>query len=462
MGSQSILKKQDEKQLTEGKILPSLLFFAFPVLLALFLQAMYGAADLMIVGHFSGTFDQSGVASGSQLLCLTTMVVTGFSMGVTVYIGNAVGAGNPERAGRGIGNATLLFGTVAVLLTFILVLFSEPLAGILDAPPEAFSATASYIRICGFGSLFIIAYNLLGAVFRGLGDSKTPLMTVAVACVVNIIGDLFLVGYLHLGATGAAAATVTAQALSVFVSLLVLRNRTLPFTIRREDFSYDAETFRKIVLVGLPIGFQELLVQFSFLFIQIVVNGMGVRASAGIGVAEKVISFLMLVSSAYMQSMSAFVAQNMGAGKYRRARKAVFYGMATGVFAGSLTWSLAFFFGDVLSGLFTSEQAVILLSHEYLKGFSFDCMLTAVLFCFIGYFNGSGKTLFVMLQGVAGAFLIRTPIVYFLSTTEWAGLFHIAAATPISSVIQIGMCIAAYRYYRNDLCPDLAPRVSAD
>ena len=440
--------------LTQGNILKSLLTFAVPVLLALFLQAMYGAADLLIVGRFAGTAEQSGVATGSQLFNLITMVVAGLSMGVTVFVGNAAGAGDAERAGKGIGTAAVLFTVIAVLITAAAVPASGALAAMMHAPADAFAQTSAYIRICGAGTVFIVAYNVLSAVLRSVGDSKTPLLTVAVACAVNIAGDLILVAGFGMGAAGAAIATVAAQGVSVACALYVLKRRGLPFAFSLRFFRPEGRCLRALLLVGAPIALQELLVQFSFLFIQIIVNDMGVAESAAVGVAEKVCVFLMLVSSAYMQSIAAFVAQNNGAGLPERSRRALVYGVRTALAAGFAMGLLAFFAGGALAAVFSKEQAVILAAHDYLRSYAIDCVLTAVLFCFVGYFNGCGRTLFVMIQGIAGAFCVRVPAVYLISRLSGVTLFHIGLATPLSSAVQIALCLIAYRYYRRRAAGD--------
>lgn len=440
-------RHQSEQTLTKGNILPSLISFAFPVLVALFLQAMYGAVDLLVVGKFAGTYEQSGVATGSQLLNLITMIITGLSMGITVLVGETIGSGRKETAGKGIGTAICIFAAASLLITIFVVPCSGVLTHLLHAPEEAVIPTGNYIRICGIGTGFIVAYNVIGAVFRGMGDSKTPLITVAIACAVNIVGDFILVAILKMGAAGAAIATVSAQAISVLVSLWFIRKRKLPFTFSAEYLRFDPWCTKKILRVGIPIALQEMLVQFSFLFIQIIVNNMGVTESAAVGVAEKVCVFLMLVSSAYMQSISAFVAQNNGAGQPERSRKALFYGIGTALIAGAFMSALAFGFGNSLSSIFSNEADVIAASHEYLKAYAIDCILTSVLFCFIGYFNGCEKTLFVMLQGLAGAFCVRIPVVYLVSRLKNITLFHIGLGTPASTVVQIILCVAAYYIY---------------
>ena len=442
------MSQTKEQSLIQGNILKSLISFAFPVLLALFLQAMYGAADLIIVGQFADTYEQSGVASGSQLFNMITMVITGLTMGVTVFVGDCIGGGKPDQAGQGIGTGISIFAVLAVVITALVVPFSNSLAAFMHAPAEAFAQTSGYVRICGIGTVFITAYNVIGAVFRGIGDSKTPLFTVAIACVINIFGDLVLVAGLGMGAAGAGIATVSAQAVSVVFSLYFISKKNLPFTFSKKYIHFDPACLKKILLVGVPIALQEMLVQFSFLFIQVVVNGMGVMESAAVGVAEKVCVFLMLVASAYMQSISAFVAQNNGAGEFERSRKALFYGIQTALVAGLIMGAVAFFGGDLLSAIFSSEEEVIACAHDYLKAYAIDCLLTAILFCFVGYFNGCGKTVFVMVQGVIGAFCVRIPAVYWMSHLQGASLFHIGLGTPISSVAQIVLCGAAFHMYQ--------------
>ena len=441
------MNQTNQQSLIQGNILKSLISFAFPVLLALFLQAMYGAADLIIVGQFADTFEQSGVSSGSQLFNTITMVITGLSMGVTVFVGDCIGGGKPEKAGRGIGTGIAIFAVLAIVVTALVIPFSDNLAAFMHAPAEAFTQTSSYVRICGIGAVFITAYNVIGAIFRGIGDSKTPLITVAIACVINIFGDLLLVAGFGMGAAGAAMATVSAQGISVVASLYFISKKDLPFTFSKKFIRFDPSCLKRILLVGVPIALQDMLVQFSFLFIQVVVNGMGVMESAAVGVAEKVCGFLMLVASAYMQAISAFVAQNNGAGKWERSRKVLFYGIKTALIAGFIMGSVAFFAGNYLSAIFSNQGDVIAYAHDYLKAYAIDCLLTAVLFCFVGYFNGCGKTVFVMAQGVFGAFCVRIPAVYLMSQIEGASLFHIGLGTPISSMAQIVLCILAYRFY---------------
>lgn len=440
---------------TEGKILSPLLRFAVPVLLALFLQATYGAVDLLVVGKFAETADISAVATGSQIMHTITMVLVGLAMGITVLLGQKIGAGEPKSAGRVIGSGICLFAILTLVCTVLFVALAAPIARLMQAPEAAFSPTVSYLRICSGGMLFIIAFNVLGSIFRGIGDSKMPLITVAIACVVNIGGDLLLVAVCKLGAAGAAIATIGAQAVSVLLSMIIIAKRTLPFTLTKQDIRLDKYYTGQILKLGMPLALQDLLVSISFLVIMAIVNSLGLIESAGVGVSEKLCAFIMLIPSAFMQSMSAFVAQNIGASKPERAKKALFYGILTSLAAGFITGWLSFFHGDLLSSIFANESAVIGASADYLKAYAIDCLLTSFLFCFIGYFSGMGKTVFVMSQGIIGAFLVRIPISYFVSRIAGVSLFYIGLATPASTLLQILLCAVYFLLINKKSAPAL-------
>lgn len=426
---------------TEGKILQPLILFAFPVLLALFLQAMYGAVDLLIVGKFATSADVSAVSTGSQIMTTLTNLISSFAMGTTILLGQQIGSGRKEEGGKTVGTAVLMFAGIAILMSIIMVIFAPQISSIMNAPEEAFQKTVNYIRICGSGMLVIVAYNLIGCIFRGLGDSKTPLITVAIACVCNIAGDLLLCAVFHMGTEGAAIATVFAQIISVVASFLFIRKKELPFIIRRTDIRIHREYLGKMVGFGAPIALQDLLVSISFLIILAIVNSMGVIASAGVGVAEKVCAFIMLISSAFMQSMSAFVAQNYGAELMRRARKALHYGIAVSFSIGVVMFLITFFHGNLLAGIFSSDTEVVLAAADYLKAYAIDCLFTAIFFCYTGFYNGIGKTRFVMIQGILGAFFVRVPVSYIMSIQPDASLFHIGLATPMSSILQLVLCV---------------------
>ncbi len=432
--------------LTQGRILGPLMRFTLPIMAALVLQTLYGAVDLLVVGQFASPASVSAVATGSQVLYSLTVIITGLAMGVTILIGQQFGQRKEEEIGNTVGAGICLFAALSLILTGIMLVMTPVFVRLLKAPPEAFDYTVQYVMICSAGILFIAAYNTLGSIFRGMGDARTPLIAVLIACIANIGLDLLFVAVFKMGAAGAALATILAQAFSVILSLLIIRKRGLIFPFSRKQICFNKTIILRIIKMGAPCALQDLLVSISFLAITAIVNQLGVIASAGVGVAEKLCGFIMLVPSSYTQSMSAYVAQNIGAGLKKRAKKGLYYGMLTSFCFGIIMSYFAFFHGETLSRVFAKDSAVILASAEYLKGYAIDTLLVSFLFCFIGYFNGCGSTTFVMVQGLVGAFGVRIPVSYLMSKAAEVSLFHIALATPCSTVVQIILCLSYFRW----------------
>ena len=437
--------KSDKADFTQGSILKKLVAFMMPVLGALILQAAYGAVDLLVVGRFGSTSGLSAVSTGSQVLNLVTFVVVQFAMGITVLIARYLGEKKPEKIGAVIGGGAIVFTIISVVLFIVMVCFAHPISILMQAPEEAVDLTASYVRICGGGIFFIVAYNLLSAIFRGLGDSKSPLLFVLVACIVNVVGDLALVAGLHMDAAGAAIATVSAQVLSVVFAVILLMKKDLPFTIARKDFRLNPQC-KKFLKIGLPLALQEFLTQVSFLALCAFVNRLGLEASSGYGVACKIVNFAMLVPSALMQSMASFVSQNIGAGKKKRAKKSMFTGIGVGLVVGCLVFALVMLKGDMLAGFFSTDAAVIENGYTYLKGFALETIVTAILFSMVGYFNGNNKTIWVMTQGLIQTLLVRLPLAYFMSIQPNASLTKIGLAAPISTMVGVVLNIGFYVY----------------
>ena len=302
------------------------------------------------------------------------------------------------------------------------------------------------MRICGGGIFFIVAYNLLSAIFRGLGDSRSPLLFVLVACIVNVVGDLVLVAGFHMDAAGAAIATVAAQALSVVFAVLLLIKKELPFVITKKDFCLNPQC-RRFLMIGLPLALQEFLTQVSFLALCAFVNRLGLEASSGYGVACKIVNFAMLVPSSLMQSMASFVSQNVGAGKPKRARKSMFTGIGVGLAVGCLVFILIMLKGDVLAGFFSTDAGVIQKGFDYLKGFAPETLVTAVLFSMVGYFNGNNQTIWVMVQGLVQTLLVRLPMAYFMSIQPNASLTKIGLAAPVSTAVGIVLNVGFFIYF---------------
>ncbi len=434
---EEIIMPEKESSFLQGSIFGSLIRFAVPVLGALVLQAAYGAVDLIIVGWFGDAASISAVGTGSGFMQMVTFIITSLAMGSTIIIGQHIGEQKPKEAGNTVGTTILLFSVIGIVLTIVLEIFAGRIVGILQVPAESVDKTILYLRICSAGILVIIAYNIISGVLRGVGNANLPFLFVGIACVVNIIGDLFLVGACKMDVAGAALATVLAQFVSVILSVLIIRKQNLPVSFSLPQCRIDTRELRRILNIGVPIAIQETMVQISFLVINSIVNQMGLMPSAGYGVAQKIVSFIMLIPSSVMQSVSAFVAQNIGAAQKERAWKGFLTAMVTGCSVGILLFLAGFFGGGVLSSFFTNDREVIAQSADYLRGISADCILTCVLFSSIGYFNGRGRSIPVMIQGLSSAFCIRIPVSILMSRLPGTSLVLVGMATPITTVYGI-------------------------
>ena len=434
----------DNKQnFTEGSILNKMVQFMFPILGALVLQAMYGAVDLLIVGRFGTNAGISAISTGSSIMNLFTFVICSLAAAVTILTARYLGEKRNNEISSLLGSAIAFFIVLALVCSFALVAFARPLASVMQAPAEAIDLTVQYIRICGVGFIFVVAYNLISCIFRGLGNSRLPLIFVAIACVVNIFGDLLLVAVFNMNVAGAAIATISAQAISVVLSLLIIKRQSLPFTFSPKDIRLGKETVM-LIKIGAPLALQEILTNLSFLALCAFINRLGLDASNGYGIAQKIQSFIMLIPAAIMQCMASFVAQNVGAGKEDRAKKGMLYGMAIGAGIGTVIAIFIFFKGDLLASIFSDNAQDISRAFEFMKGFAPEAAITCILFSFMGYFNGHSKSLFVMIQGLAQSFLIRLPMSYIMSIRPNASLTGVGLAAPAATIFGILLC---YLYY---------------
>lgn len=430
--------------LTEGKIWKVLLRFAVGFLITSFMQALYGAVDLFVVGRFDGSSSVSAVAIGSQFMQTITGIVLGISMGGTVLIGQAIGEKNDKRSARAVGTLSILFLILAAVLTVILTLSTDFITGILETPAEAYANTRNYIFICSIGVPFIVGYNAVSGIFRGIGDSKTPIYFVFIACAANIILDFLFVGGFKLGASGAALATVIAQALSFTVSLIFIKGRGFSFAVRREDFKLDAYSVKRILKVGSPLALQDALVNVSFLTITAIINTMGLAASASVGVVEKIIVFAMLPPSAFASAVATMTAQNVGAGKPDRALKSLKYGIGFSLIFGAGVCIYAQLLPQTLTQIFTKDKEVIEMSALYFKSYSIDCILVSFIFCMNSYFSGYSKAFISFAHSMVATFGVRIPMSYFMSKIPNVSLYLMGMAAPAASLVSIIVCFAYF------------------
>ena len=435
---------KEENNFLEGPIFPSLMRFAMPVLFAMFLQATYGAVDLLVVGKYAGAADVSAVATGSQAMLIINGIIIGLSMGTTVLLAQKIGERDEGGAANVIGATFWIFSILAIILSIIMISLAPKIAITMNAPQEALEKTINYITICSIGTVFIVAFNVISSIFRGFGNSRSPLLFVAIACFVNIIADIVFVKILGMDSSGTAIATILAQAVSVIFSLLLIFKVGFPFPFSKENLKFDSAIAKEVIRLGSPIALQDMCNEVSFLVLIGIVNSLGLTASAGVGVAERLVMFMLLIPMAYMSSISAFVAQNTGAGKHARAKKTMWVGMSTAAVFGATMFYLSFFHGGKLSSIFTSDPAVIGASTSFLKATAIECLVFSVAFCFTGYFNGIGRTKFVMVQGILSIFLVRIPYAYMASKAATPTLFNIGMSAAWTAIFTLVLCIGYY------------------
>ena len=437
-----------ERDLTSGSVWKNIVYFSLPYLLSYFLQTLYGLADLFIVGQFDSVASTTAVSIGSQVMHMLTVMIVGLAMGTTVNIGRAVGARDSQKASKVVGNTTVLFVGVSVVLAVVLLVLVQPIVRVMSTPAEAVEGTVRYLTICFIGIPFITAYNVIASIFRGLGDSKSPMYFIAVACVVNIALDYLFIGALHMGPAGAALGTTLSQTISVAVSLLVILKKKTGISVKRADFRLERVTMEQVLKIGVPIAAQDGFIQVAFIIITIIANRRGLSVAAAVGIVEKIISFLFLVPSSMLSTVSALGAQNMGAGKYERADQILRYAMGIAVGFGLIVSLLIQIIAGPVVGLFTTDVTVILLGAQYIRGYIWDCIFAGVHFSFSGYFCAYGKSEISFVHNLIAILCVRIPGVYLTSKIFPDTLFPMGLATATGSLLSVIICMIAFGWLK--------------
>ena len=432
---------EQKNELLEGRVGSTLLKFAAPFMLASFLQALYGAVDLLVVGQYTGSAAVSAVAIGSQIMQTVTGIILGISTGGTVLIARRIGEKNSEGAAQAVGNLTILFIVLACIFAPLLLIFNHQAVALMETPVEAVVDARQYVFICSCGIPFIIGYNAVSGIFRGIGDSKTPVYFIVIACAVNIVGDFILVGGLKMGAAGAALATTMAQMISFLAFLIYMRKKGLPFAFGRQHIRFEKSDMLSILKVGFPLALQDALVNVSFLTITAILNSLGLIVSAAVGVAEKIMGFAFLPAGAFASAVATMSAQNLGAKKLRRARSSYYHGMLYAFIFGCAICGFSQLFPELLPRLFSKDEAVIAAAGQYMRSYTIDCILVSFVFCTNSYFSAYGKAMISFIHSMIATFCVRIPATYFLSRYVTDSLYAMGFAAPAASLISIIICV---------------------
>lgn len=433
-----------EKNLTTGSVFKTIVYFALPYLLSYFLQTLYGMADLFIIGQFNGVDSITAVSNGSQVMHMLTVIIVGLAMGVTVTIGHAIGAARHDRASVIVGNTIVLFMSLSIVLTIILTANVGNIVKLIGIPSEAVDGTVKYLIVCFIGIPFITAYNIISAIFRGLGDSKRPMYFIAVACLANIVIDYLLIGVFNMGPVGAALGTTLSQTLSVIISLVAVVKTDAGIKLNKSDFKIDKDTITEIIKIGIPVAVQDGCIQVAFIIITVIANNRGLDEAAAVGIVEKVISALFIVPSSMLATVSALAAQNIGAGRHDRASKTLWYAVLITTVYGFIVTLIVEFNCDFIVGMFTADTMVIMFGAQYLSSYIVDSIFAGVHFSFSGYFAACGKSYIGFIHNIAAIALLRVPGSYLASIKFSDTLFPMGMAAPAGSLLSVVICVIAY------------------
>lgn len=433
-----------EKNLTTGSVFKNLIFFSLPYLLSYFLQTLYGMADLFIVGQFNATDSITGVSIGSQIMHMITVMIVGLAMGATVTIGRSIGANERKTASRYIGNTVTLFMIGSVALAALLLIFVRPIVSVMSTPAQAVESTVDYLTICFIGIPFITAYNIISSIFRGLGDSKSPMYFIAIACACNIGLDYLFIGTLKMGPAGAALGTTLSQTISVIISLIVIRKTNTGIKLTKEDFKLKKDTIGNVLRIGIPVSLQDGFIQISFIIITIIANRRGLNDAAAVGIVEKIISFLFLIPSSMLSSISALGAQNIGAGKPHRAKLTLRYAIILILCSGVVVIGIVQLIAPQLVAMFDDSPEVVRLGTQYLRSYVVDYLFAGIHFCMSGYFCAIERSGISFLHNSISIVCARVPISYIASIKFPSTLFPMGCAAPCGSLLSIVICVIAY------------------
>lgn len=433
-----------EQDLTTGSVFKRIVYFSLPYLLSYFLQTLYGMADLFITGQFYGVDTITAVSNGSQIMHMMTVIIVGLAMDTTVTIGRSVGAKCTEQAEKIIGNTITLFMGIAVAFTVILVVLVKPIVVLIATPQEAVAGTSIYLLICFIGIPFITAYNIISSIFRGLGDSKSPMYFIGIACVMNIALDYLFMGAFHMGAAGAALGTVCAQTFSVLVALWVIRRRKTGISLKKSDFKIERAVIGQVLKIGIPVALQDGFIQVAFMIITVIANSRGVSDAAAVGVVEKVISALFIVPSSMLATVSALSAQNLGAGKEKRATDTLHYATVITTIYGMIVAVLIQFIAENVVGIFTSDTTVVTMGSAYIRSYIWDCIFAGIHFSFSGYFAACGKSYIGFLHNIISITFVRVPGSYLASKYFTDTLYPMGLAAPAGSLVSVAICATAF------------------
>ena len=411
-----MVERSMTRDLTQGSVLNLLLRFSAPIVAANILQIVYTLVDMLVIGKFVGTAGISAVSSAGDIM----MLFTNFSMGVSsagqIIIAQFQGKGDKESVRKTIGTMFCFVAILSLSLTAIALPLVERLLGLIKTPEEAWTMAVGYARICISGLFFIFGYSSVGAILRGMGDSRHPLMFIAIATVTNMILDVFFCGPMKMGAQGAALATVIGQGLSFIFALGYLYKHRIQFgfDFRRTSFRINGTILKMIIRLGIPMALQHLAVNISVMYVAACINVYGVVISAMAGIGNKLRMIVGIFTGSVGTAGAAMTAQNIGAGKTDRVKKIYWISFFTLLVSCGLIGGLGAIFPKTVIGLFDSNPAMMEMAPEFMLINLVVCLSFAVYQPFIILINGIGYATFAFITGIIDGLVARIGLVWLL------------------------------------------------
>ena len=436
--------------LTKGSVARTLVRFTLPFLLSNVLHTLYSIVDMYIVGQYADATQISAVSIGAVVMMMVNGLIMGLGTGSTVLVGQTIGSRQEKEEKETISTVFTVFPLFAVIMLVLCQFLVPVLLRFLNTPPEAWDGAEAYLRICFIGLIFTGFFFAIASVLRAMGDSKGPMIFIAISCICNILGDILCVGVLHMGAAGAALATSVSQGLSVVIGYFYLRRRNFPFDFRLKSFRIYGSRLRMLLRIGVPTALQETMTSVSFLVLESIINKMGYIATAAVGICDRVFSVAAIPASAFTAAISAMVAQNTGAGEYRRSRECLRVGLLIALIVAILMFGALALFPSAIIGSFTKDASVVSAGVDYMTFFKFDCLLVTLAFCVNGYINGTGHTRYTMIVNLIAAFVVRLPLVWYISQLPDATLYHISFGMPSASLVQFLVGIAFLLFAKSE------------
>ena len=437
--------------LTTGNVTKKLIRFALPFMLSTLLQTAYAMVDMIIVGRVVGAPGLSAVGMSSQISWLATALCIGFSNGGQIIISQLIGAGKKDELNRTIGTVTTVIFIAAVIVSVVGIVFRKPLLTVMSAPEESFDRAATYLLIVFAGMIFTFGYNLVSALFRGMGDSRHPLIFVAIAAVTNLILDYIFVAIFKWDVAGAAVATIAGQAVSFICSAayLLRHKEQFGFDFKRESFRIDPERFKTLVKLGIPFALNNAAVTISMLFVNKFINQYGVVASATFATGTKIEQIPWIVGAGVMMGCTTMIGQNMGAGKVDRMKKTVRVGVVLCAITAVVFIALFRLFPRQIYQLFMSKSSdnyeeVLNMAPLFLKALSFALPATCLMCPYHAFASGIGNATLVMITALLDGFVSRIVICLLLAKVFGLGLYGWFLGYGLAAYVNTIICMIYY------------------